>query len=693
MAINIGPKIGIDGEAEYRAQLKGVIQQTKTLASEMQKVTSSFDKSTSAEKKSAAQKEVLNKQIQAQEKLVAQMAKAVNEAAAKYGEADITTQKWTQQMNKAETELNKMKNQLKNIDQGLDEVDDGFEESGNSAASFGDILKANVLSQAIVDGFNRLVDLSKELVSNMIENAASIKAETSQFKQTFGEFEKEAKTAIENVANSSGILETRLNTLGSSIYAFARSSGGSTAESMEIMEKALQAAADGAAYYDRSLEETSESLMSFLKGNYANDAALGLSATETTRNAEAMEQFGKKFNDLTEIEKQKTLLQMVLDAQELSGAMGQASREADGWENVQGNLNEAWRQFTANAGIPLLEHLTPLIQDVTKKITEMTQTTDWEQFGENVSNFINSIVENGPLILSIISGIGVAFVAWNVSSMINGLVTSIQAFKTANEGATIAQMLMNKVMSANPIGIVVTLIAGLVTAIMTLWATNEDFRNAVIEIFTNIGNKAKEIVDNIVNFFTVTIPEGIEYLKTAFQNMKEKISTTVGNIYKSIVDGIGKAVDWIKSLPSQAVNWGKDMIQGFINGIKSMIGGVVDAVSGIANTIAGWLHFSRPDVGPLREYEKWMPDFVGGMAKSLRNSEWMIESAISNIASGMVIDVGSPSVASLNTPSSGFSGSINVNVYAAEGQDERLIADRVAEIIDQKIQTKRGAFA
>lgn len=135
------------------------------------------------------------------------------------------------------------------------------------------------------------------------------------------------------------------------------------------------------------------------------------------------------------------------------------------------------------------------------------------------------------------------------------------------------------------------------------------------------------------------------------------------------------------------------MIQGFINGIKSKVGGVIDAVSGIANTIAGWLHFSRPDVGPLREYEKWMPDFVGGMAKGLRNSEWMIESAISNIASSMIIDVGSPSVASLNTPSSGFSGSINVNVYAAEGQDERLIADRVAEIIDQKIQTKRGVFA
>ena len=88
-----------------------------------------------------------------------------------------------------------------------------------------------------------------------------------------------------------------------------------------------------------------------------------------------------------------------------------------------------------------------------------------------------------------------------------------------------------------------------------------------------------------------------------------------------------------------------------------------------------------------------MPDFVSGMAEGLRKSEWMIQSAISNIASGMVIDMETPSIASSNTSSSGFSGSINVNVYAAEGQDERLIADRVAEIIDQKIQTKRGVFA
>ena len=139
-------------------------------------------------------------------------------------------------------------------------------------------------------------------------------------------------------------------------------------ESLALMETALTAAADSSAYYDRSLEDTTESLMSFLKGNFANDAALGVSCTETTRNAKAMELFGKKYNDLTEIQKQQTLLKMVTDAQSLSGAMGQAKRESEGWENVTGNLKESWRQFTAELGVPLLESVIPIIQQITSKL-------------------------------------------------------------------------------------------------------------------------------------------------------------------------------------------------------------------------------------------------------------------------------------------------------------------------------------
>ena len=73
MAVNIGPKIGIDGEAEYRRAIQGIIQETKTLKSEMQATASAWDKDTSAQKKNAEQRKILGKQVQAQKDKVAEL--------------------------------------------------------------------------------------------------------------------------------------------------------------------------------------------------------------------------------------------------------------------------------------------------------------------------------------------------------------------------------------------------------------------------------------------------------------------------------------------------------------------------------------------------------------------------------------------------------------------------------------------
>lgn len=206
-----------------------------------------------------------------------------------------------------------------------------------------------------------------------LETAASVNAANSAMSQTFGELENAALAAISRVADESGILETRLKSTATGIYAFAKTSGMDSALALGMMEEALQVAADSAAYYDRSLEDTSETLKSFLKGNYANDAALGLSATEYTRNAAAMKLYGKSFQNLSEAQKQLTLLQMVKDANDLSGATGQAAREADGWENVIGNLKEAWKQLIAVIGQPVLKLAIPVVQSMTAALQRMTE--------------------------------------------------------------------------------------------------------------------------------------------------------------------------------------------------------------------------------------------------------------------------------------------------------------------------------
>nr|DAZ50999.1 MAG TPA: tail tape measure [Caudoviricetes sp.] len=303
------------------------------------------------------------------------------------------------------------------------------------------------------------VDKIKDFGLNCINAAADANAASSQFSQVFGDMEGQAKKSLTGIADNTGIQVNRMKGSYTQIAAFAKTTGMDTSNALGLADRAMVAVADSAAFYDRTLEDTTESLQSFLKGNYENDSALGLSCTEVTRNEAANRLYGKSFKDLSEAQKQLTLLQMVEDANKASGALGQAARESDTWTNQTGNLKQAWQDFLSVVG----QNVLPKAVEVVKNASSAVQT-----LSDKMPTIVQTFKEWAPLIVGVVTGFVTLKAAMTISSLISAVTTAWTAYKTANEGATVAQWLLNAAMNANPILLIVSLIAGLVAAIIYL---------------------------------------------------------------------------------------------------------------------------------------------------------------------------------------------------------------------------------
>ena len=151
MAYDIGPRIGIEGEKEFRDAVRDINAKVKSLGAEMQAVASKFDKSDTSMESVTAKSRVLNKQIDEQKKKLELLQQGVAKATEKYGENNRVTQGWQQAVNKATAELNKMERELQDLSKvRLEALSKQLDEVGSKMESTGK--KMSVLSAAIVAG-------------------------------------------------------------------------------------------------------------------------------------------------------------------------------------------------------------------------------------------------------------------------------------------------------------------------------------------------------------------------------------------------------------------------------------------------------------------------------------------------------------------------------------------------------------
>ena len=153
------------------------------------------------------------------------------------------------------------------------------------------------------------------------------------------------------------------------------------------------------------------------------------------------------------------------------------------------------------------------------------------------------------------------------------------------------------------------------------------------------------------------------------------------NVKSTVQSCVNKATSWLSGLGSSSYTWGGHMISGFANGIQDYAYKVTNEVKKAANIVASWLHFTRPDTGPLREYEQWMPHMMEGLGKTLAASTPRFIGQVKSLSQSM----SGAMQAALQEPTIAFAGerSLNVQHEWKESQsdtDKTTMKDLIEEV-------------
>lgn len=742
MAANIGPKIGIDGEAEYRKQINQVIQQAKTLDSEMKLVASSFDEDTKQKKKNAEVGAVIVEQIKNQKERVSLLADMVEKSAEKYGENATETLKWKEALNTASVELNDMEKKVDKHGRALvddkgnamelteanKELADSMKDGGEKAASFGDILKANLISEAIVAGVKAIGDAIKSLGSEMVsiakdsaafaDNFLTLSTNTGLSTETLQEYQYMAELTDTSLETITGSLTKLTKNMSS-----AKNGSKTTAAAFEAL---------GVAITDEN-------------GNLRDNEAvfgeiidaLGQMDNQTERDAASMAIFGKSAQDLNSFiaqgadgiaafRQEAHDMGYVLDEDAL-GSLGAVDDAFQRLDLMSTSLKNQIGLALAPAITDLSDDFMGFAQEAISSVSDVSAAfregglgAGMEALGTLISDWLAKLAESLPEVMTagmdLLGAIGDG-ISENLPMLTS---TALDVVLTLAEG--LIESLPDVIKSG--LEIIVALATGIADSLPELIPTIVDvvlqivdtltdpetlgslidaslaiivaLADGVIDSVPELLEKAPEIVQNLVDAVIENAPKLLKSAAELIVKLVEGIAENLPQLLDSAADIVSKVVEGIVATFAELVmagkeivdsvkngfdeklanakQWGKDLLQNFIDGITEKWNALKEKVSSIAGTVKDFLGFSEPEKGPLSNFHTFAPDMMDLFMKGITQKTPELEGLITETFDLQpYMRSGQPAGSTVNHSY----GSVTFNIYTQPDQDAEEIADEV----------------
>lgn len=519
---------------------------------------------------------------------------------------------------------------LEDVDKKADGAGDSVEDAGQAAKNADSgfttwkATLANLASTAItkvISGCTQLAekmaDVTKSAVGHYAEYEQLVGGVETLFKDSSGKLIDYAEKAYKTAGMSSN---QYMNTATSFAASLIQGLGGDTAKAVELTNLAITDMSDNANKMGTDIGSIQDAYQGFAKQNYTmlDNLKLGYGGTqsEMIRLINDSGVLGEKIESLDNVTFDQ-MIEAIHKIQDNLGITGTTALEAG--TTISGSWGSVQALFE-NILTKVGSKLAPTVMGFLQQLSDWMETIDWDAFATsvgdalqrvfdwiqkidfttffekgmdgvtefieglgdfatkiievigNIQSFIDILITLSPIILGVVTTLGSLAVAFKIGEIIDSV-------KTAMTGLFAA-------MSANPIVAVIAIIAGLVVALVTLWNTNEDFRNAVTAIWDSIKNVWESVKEAFSNF-VAAIGEKIEAVKGFFGNLKdaasEKFSAmkeVVSDKFSQIKETMGTTMQAAKDTVSEKLQNMKNAYSEHGGGIKGIAAAAMEGVKG-----------------------------------------------------------------------------------------------------------------
>lgn len=705
MPYDLGPKIGIDGEAEFRKQISSITTSLKTLGSEMKVVTTAFMGQENSEKALTSQNQVLGKTVTELNSKLDLQKKMLAESAAAFGETDERTQKWQRAVNETQAELNKAEGQIRKNNETLKDHGKTAEDTGGKFSSMGEkvaeatktigsvmaaVGKAAVVGLAaastaigalakqslegyanyeqLVGGVETLFGAGgkslEEYAADQGKTVAEVKGTYKQLEAAQAEVLKKANDAYKTAGLSANAY---METVTSFSAALISSLDGDTAKAAQVADVAIIDMADNANKMGTAMESIKAAYQGFAKQNYTmlDNLKLGYGGTksEMERLLADAEQLpgalGRKFD----ISNYADVVEAIHLVQTEMGIAGATAKEAS--TTIQGSANAmkaAWSNLItgmADENANMDQLITNLVDSVVTLGENIIPV-----LGQALSGMGEAIKQLAPVIAEELPGLvdGVLpslldAAAALIDGLVDGLMEALPALVPVALDAvsTLATSLIEKApeLLDSAITIITTLVDGLTEQLPELIPVAIDAILQLTETLTDPDSLSK-VVDSAIGLIMALANGLIEGLP----RLVEKAPVIISELVSAIVTNLPKILE-----AGAQLIW--SLVTGIINALPELgmaAGSIITTlVTGLGNLIGNIV-----DVGK---------NIIRGLWDGIISMGSWIKDKISGFLGGIVDGV--KGVLGIHSPSTVFAG-IGGNMAAglAEGWDKEYKAVR-----------------